>query len=62
MTTIFNGIEIDWNDYESVGFIDSYDQECTIFGEGSDGNDYATSGMVSCGEIVQVDEEYIEVE
>ena len=58
----FNGttVEFDESDVtETLNEIDCYDSEVVVEGYGADGNEYEAICMMSCGELVEIDEDSI---
>ena len=58
----FNGttVEFDESDVtETLNEIDCYDSEVVVEGYDSDGNEYEAIGMLSCDELVEIDEDSI---
>ena len=53
-------IEFDESDViETIEEIDCYDSEVVVEGYDADGNEYEAIGMMSCGELVEIDEDSI---
>ena len=47
-------IEIEWSVGEVMETVSYHDKEVELLGLDKDGNEYRSSGLVSCGELVEV--------
>jgi hypothetical protein len=51
---------IDWSWKEDLDVLSYHDREVLLEGYDDDGNEYEAIGMISCDELVDVDEDSIE--
>ena len=59
---VINGIEFSENDVVDVlEVISCYDKSVEVLGYDKDNNEYSAIGFLSCGELVEVDEDTIEL-
>ena len=58
----YNGVSVSFDESdvtETLNEIDCYDSEVEILGYDSDGVEYSAVGLVSCEELVEIDEESV---
>ena len=62
MVVEFNGKTIEFDEIVDVlDVIDCYDQDVEVLGTDENGVEYSAVGSESCGELVEIDEDSIEV-
>ena len=55
----YNGVSVEFDEsdvIEELEVIDSYDRSVEVLGYDADGNEYSAVGLMSCDELVEVDE------
>ena len=58
----YNGTNVEFDEsdvIETLDVIDCYDSEVEVLGYDSDGVEYSAVGMLSCDELVEIDEDSV---
>ena len=58
----YNGVSVSFDEsdvIETIEEIDCYDSEVVVEGYDADGNEYEAIASMSCGELVEIDEDSI---
>ena len=57
-----NGSNVEFDEVvQELDVIDCYDREVEVVGYDENGNEYTAVGMESCGELVEIDEDSVEL-
>ena len=58
----YNGVSVSFDEsdvIDTLDVIDCYDSEVEVLGYDSDGVEYSAVGMLSCDELVEIDEDSV---